>query len=1185
MNWMREPGQEPLPGYRLIEPLGTGGFGEVWKCEAPGGIYKAIKFVYGNLNSLDGEALRAEQELKALQRVKEVRHPFVCSMERIDIVAGELLIVMELAEKTLHDCLVDAQSINLPGIPRDILLGYMRDAAEGLDFLNDKHNLQHLDVKPRNLFIIADRVKVADFGLVKHLERSTASGFMGGVSPIYAAPETFSGKVSRHSDQYSLGIVYMELLTGKRPFNGRNIRQLAIQHMTEPPDLSSLSPEDQAVLRRALAKDPSERFPSCLAFVRALYSGVAEEGATRPLSQARPVSSPSLEEIDLGMIRAATAPPLRLPPILPSVPSVPARPPSRPTIEEPDSNRQLQATVQQAEIASIRPALIIGIGSFGRRALLELRCRLLDRFGDLAQVPLFRFLYIDSDNDGLRKAITGSPDLTLSSTEVFPLPLQPVGNYRRRMLEHLNDWLPREKLYTIPRSLQPQGCRALGRLAFSDNYLRLVTRLRRELQVAAHPESLAQAVSQTGLVLRDTVPSVYVLAAAGGGSSGMLVDLGFAVQHLLQQLGHQRATVNAFLFCGAPNDPATSRAEQANLVATLTELNHYTDSSIAFTAQYGPDGPQLSSHAAPYSSIYITQIEHRTQEQMRDCVAHLAGYLSHELTTPLGSKLERMRGRPSSPDYTPFRSLGTYSIWFPRGLLLRLAARRVCAGLLGEWANSQPPKHTQEIDSICQKTLNDPALRWELLVEQLESTSHSPTEGTPRDTINGLLGTLEEELEHSGSLADPGLWAREAMDQVREWVGVHSGSDAESLFRKSRLSRQLAEGCRILAERWDQHLSSVVAHLMEQPGRRLAVAETAFRRMSQFFAEAAIAQRGLVQQQGRRTQQARAELQAALEACQSGAGGFSLFGGRTNRTLRYFLDQLKVFAEQRLQEELTEAGVQFFHRLQGRIDERLRDLTFCRQRLVSLQEWLTSSGLERLTGPGLSFDMTQSPSPPPVHEMLNEALQSTPTLQVVLPGGGTDIEQCALALTAQLRPEHWHRLDQVCQSLVLAPLGGLYHVCMKSSDLSSHLSGPLIDQTAAFLGELIPNTDVAEVELHSASNDPARFKANLQQYIELSEPLVAVRSKDNQVFFLLVPPSQAGNAISQELLTVCPNAQIVVGNSQTDLLFCHEQGNLRNSEVAEIFRVCIESFQEARHSVVLSPFARFDVSEWLPLYS
>lgn len=1182
MNWMREPGLEPLPGYRLVEPLGTGGFGEVWKCEAPGGIYKAIKFVYGNLNSLDGDAMRAEQELKALQRVKEVRHPFVCSMERIDIVSGELLIVMELAEKTLNDCFLDAQSAGLPGIPRDILLGYLRDAAEGLDFLNDKHNLQHLDIKPRNLFLIADRVKVADFGLVKHLERSTASGFMGGVSPLYAAPETFSGKVSRHSDQYSLAIVYIELLTGRRPFNGRNIRQLAIQHMTEPPDLSGLSAEDQAVLARALAKDPAERFPSCLAFVRALYSGMVDEPSARPASHYRPISSHSLEEIDLGMIRAASAPPIQLPPI---PPSVPARPPSRPLLEEIENSRQLSATVHQADLASIRPTLVIGIGSFGRRALLELRCRLLDRFGDLAQVPLFRFLYIDSDNEGLRKAIIGSPDLTLSSAEVFPLPLQPVGNYRRRMLEHLNDWLPREKLYSIPRSLQPQGCRALGRLAFSDNYLRFITRVRRELQVAAHPESLSQSVSQTGLVLRESVPSVYVLAAAGGGSSGLLVDLGFAVQHLLQQMGHKRATVNAFLFCGAPNDPATSRAEQANVVATLTELNHYSDPSITFTAQYGPDGPQLNSQAAPYSSVYITQIEHRTQEELRDCVAHLAGYLTQELTTPLGSKLERLRSRPASPDYTPFRSLGTYSIWFPRGLLLRLAARRVCAGLLNEWASNQPPKNATEVESICQKALTDAALRWELLVEQLERTSHSPTEGTPRDTITGLLGTLEEDLEQNGTLADPGPWTREAMDRVREWIGVHSGSDAESLFRKSRLSRQLAEGCRLLAERYDQHLSNVVAHLMEQPGRRLAVAEIAFRRLSQFCAESAIAQRGLVQQQGRRTQQARAELQAALEACQSGAGGFSLFGGRTSRTLRYFFDQLKLFAEQRLQEELTEAGVQFFHRLQGRFDERLRDITFCRQRLGSLQEWLTSSGVDRFTGPGMSFDLTQSPSPLPYHDLLSEALQSTPTLQVVLPGGGTDIEQCANALTAQLRPEHWHRLDQVCQSLVLAPLGGVYHVCMKSSDLTSHLSGPLIDQTAAFLGELIPTTDVAEVELYSASYDETRFKANLEQYIQLSQPSASAADNTNQQLFLVVPPGQAGTMFSQHVLALRPQAQLVVGNSQSDLVFCHEQGNLRASDLAELFRVSIEVFQEARLSVVQSPFARFDVSEWFPLHS
>src|SRR5437773_54228 len=262
MPFRLESGAEPIPGYKLIERLGGGGFGEVWKCVAPGGLLKAIKFVYGDLQTASPDGQRAEQELKALSRVKTVRHPYILSLERFDIIDGQLMIVMELADRTLWDRFRESRSQGHSGIPHAELIGYMEETAEALDLMDSLYQLQHLDIKPQNLFLVHNHVKVADFGLVKDLEGGIAS-VTGGVTPVYAAPETFDGKVTRFTDQYSLAIVYQELLTGQRPFAGTNIRQLVLQHMQAPPNLSSLPPPDQPVIGRALSKVASDRFPMC----------------------------------------------------------------------------------------------------------------------------------------------------------------------------------------------------------------------------------------------------------------------------------------------------------------------------------------------------------------------------------------------------------------------------------------------------------------------------------------------------------------------------------------------------------------------------------------------------------------------------------------------------------------------------------------------------------------------------------------------------------------------------------------------------------------------------------------------------------------------------------------------------------------------------------------------------------
>lgn len=270
MATLRQPGVEPIPGYRLLEPLGKGGFGEVWKCEAPGGLYKAIKFVFGAGAKLSREC-GAEQELRALRHVRGIRHPYLLSMDRIERNGDDLLIVMELADRSLHDQFAACRAAGLPGVPRPALLRVFHEAAEVLDLLNLEHGLQHLDVKPRNLLLVRQHVKLADFGLVRRLpDAARRPSPVGPISPVYAAPELFLGGLSRCSDQYSLAVTWCEMLTGVLPFDGKNFRQLAVQHAQHEPDLSRLAANDGPAVARALAKDPAARWTSCVEFVRAL---------------------------------------------------------------------------------------------------------------------------------------------------------------------------------------------------------------------------------------------------------------------------------------------------------------------------------------------------------------------------------------------------------------------------------------------------------------------------------------------------------------------------------------------------------------------------------------------------------------------------------------------------------------------------------------------------------------------------------------------------------------------------------------------------------------------------------------------------------------------------------------------------------------------------------------------------
>jgi serine/threonine protein kinase len=299
MQVCRTVQDEPITGYRLLEPLGQGGFGEVWKCEAPGGLIKAIKFVRGRDDDhIDNSVSGADQELHALQYIKSIRHPFLLSIERVEIVGNDLAVVTELADRSLHDLLQEYRNKGEVGVPRRELLGYLREAAEVLDLMNQEYGLKHLDVKPRNLFLVGKHVKVADFGLVSSLSDLFTEGgqaLMGAITPLYAAPETFAGQVTLFSDQYSLAVTYHELLMGELPITAKSVREMMLLVTTTEPDLYSLQEADRPILARALAKEPRERYPSCMAFIEAL------EAAGPPPSGSHPVARPKASAYEFAI--------------------------------------------------------------------------------------------------------------------------------------------------------------------------------------------------------------------------------------------------------------------------------------------------------------------------------------------------------------------------------------------------------------------------------------------------------------------------------------------------------------------------------------------------------------------------------------------------------------------------------------------------------------------------------------------------------------------------------------------------------------------------------------------------------------------------------------------------------------------------------------------------------------------
>ncbi len=331
--------------YRILEMLGEGAMGAVYLAEHLHiGRRDAIKVLRPSL-SKDPEAIA--RFTRGARNASRVRHPNVCSIYDFgETEDGMAFLAMEYIDgESLQDLLRREGHL-----PVEECVYLMHQTADALHAAHEA-GIVHRDLKPGNIMLTRGRggrrvVKVVDFDIAKGSSEGQSSdltqmGFVIG-TPEYMSPEQLTADaLDGRSDVYSLGMVLFRMLTGVLPFAARTTREIMLQRLTaNPGTLAGAVPDRefpegmQAVLDRALARSPEERFPDAEAFAEALEAaakGQSVAGSTPPVPPAPP---------------SAAQPPSRspegpdAPPSSPSFPGAPAgqgAPPSGPPLHIPSA--------------------------------------------------------------------------------------------------------------------------------------------------------------------------------------------------------------------------------------------------------------------------------------------------------------------------------------------------------------------------------------------------------------------------------------------------------------------------------------------------------------------------------------------------------------------------------------------------------------------------------------------------------------------------------------------------------------------------------------------------------------------------------------------------------------------------------------------------------------------------------
>jgi serine/threonine protein kinase len=1203
---------EQLKGYRLLERLGRGGFGEVWKVEAPGGFLKAMKFVFGDLEASEEEGRPAEQELKALHRVKSIRHPYILSLERFDIIDGQLIIVMELADRNLWDRFRECRMLGMPGVPREELLRYMCETAEALDLMNTHYQIQHLDIKPQNLFLVFEHIKVADFGLAKAFEGARAT-VTGGVTPVYAAPETFEGYVSRFSDQYSLGIVYQELLTGHRPFNGANTKQLLLQHLRDAPDVSSLPEHDRAIIAKSLNKQPNDRWPSCMEMVKRLIaaptlaeasksdfgalplppisgpsnartptpgfgkpalqisshtmpgSAVAEARASAGMAVTNSMNAQTLlgqpavtNQLIARNVQALLNTPLPglVTPKLVTQKSVASSIGANPmqtlmrnaVIETGRMGAMGIAPPEKTGDGILMPSLIVGIGQTGLRVIRRLRKLVRDRFGKADAMPTLRFLYIDTDAEETSAVTSGDDPLTQSEVILARLN-RPAHYLQREGPQPVDQWLPPGMLYQLPKNPGPAaGVRAFGRLALLDNFRSIAPRIRQEIEYFLFEDNLTKAAKSTGLGYRTNQPRIYIVANTAGGTGSGMF---LDLAFLLKHELRQvgyRKPEAVGFLLTPPVEKSVSRAALANTFAALAEVSHFATGQKYQTRFDSNEAPVVDSNGA-FERLSIVPLPKKPYPKEQQKVAGgVARSIFLDLLTPVGKVTDYVRS------VTPYDQYDGPVVQ-PFGIYrLSWPRHEILAAITKRFSVQLLKRWTDKETAHLREPINwwltDQWAKYNLEQKSVFARFENVVRESLRETPEVVFDAAIDTLRNrgTGTAKLDALGAVGVLEQVLKMVGKPDGDQDSG---SPTIPQILEEAAKAGCAEGDTQLSEIAVSFIEQPQYRLAGAEESLSQIKDRLKESIDGLERERKTQSREVAETYQRMFTLISSLNSTSTLGSIVSRKSSITAE-LIDVMGHFARKRYHVLLINASLTLYRGLLNGIPDILRDVGFCRSRLETFSQEI---GAQSATDP------------------------SAEPGSLVMPIGCATLDAAADQFIANLPPEDILEFDLTLQGEVEKKFRKLVTICLKP-EKGAGFPPMLVDSARTFLDARLENANPADA-LARYRGDGHECLATLTDAFDHSTPGAKTidTQKPLEAAILAAPEGPAGDKLRQLMSEANPDTQFIPATLNDDIILYREWPRVPLANLQQLGDTALAAYQ-AQLGTEHPPHSRNDIA-WL----